>query len=135
MLQHHRQGVGGVCRECLLAEIEEAIATEHPELDREEVFELVQEWLRAVEEGAPGEAGTADDEFGSRDDHAAAKPQFHLPGRVDVMPQLHLLGYPRGLPPFRLCGHLLLAPGVVTSVHTQSFGSMLTLLRTRLVRE
>ncbi len=46
----HRQGVGGVCRECLLAEIEEAIAEEHPELERGDVFELVQEWLRAVEE-------------------------------------------------------------------------------------
>ncbi len=30
----------------LLAEIEQAIADEHPELDRGEVFELVQEWLR-----------------------------------------------------------------------------------------
>ena len=33
--KHHRQpGVGGFCRECLLAEIEEAIAEEHPELKR-----------------------------------------------------------------------------------------------------
>ncbi len=38
--------VGGVCRECLLAEIEQAIAEEHPELKRGDVFELVQEWLR-----------------------------------------------------------------------------------------
>ena len=31
--KHHRQpGVGGVCRECLLAEIEQAIADEHPEV-------------------------------------------------------------------------------------------------------
>ncbi len=37
---------GGVCRACVLAEIEQAIADEHPELDRGEVFELVQEWLR-----------------------------------------------------------------------------------------
>ncbi len=45
--KHHRQpGVGGVCRECLLAEIEQAIAEEHPELERGEVLELVQEWLR-----------------------------------------------------------------------------------------
>jgi len=27
----------------------QAIAEEHPELDRGEVFELVQEWLRAVD--------------------------------------------------------------------------------------
>ncbi len=47
---HHRQpGVGGLCRECLLTEIEQAIAEEHPELDRGEVFELVQGWLRAVD--------------------------------------------------------------------------------------
>ncbi len=33
--KHHRQpGVGGVCRECVLAEIEQAIAEEHPELKR-----------------------------------------------------------------------------------------------------
>ncbi len=45
--KHHREpGVVGVCRECLLAEIEQAIAKEHPELERGEVFELVQEWLR-----------------------------------------------------------------------------------------
>jgi hypothetical protein len=41
--------VGGVCRECLLVEIDQAIAEEHPALDRGEVFELVQEWLRAVD--------------------------------------------------------------------------------------
>ncbi len=39
----HRQGVGGFCRECFLAELEEAIAEEHPELKRGDVFELVQE--------------------------------------------------------------------------------------------
>ncbi len=45
--KHHRQPrVGGFCRECFLAELEEAIANEHPEVDRGEVFELVQEWLR-----------------------------------------------------------------------------------------
>ena len=43
---HHQPGVGGVCRECLLAEIEQAIAEEHPELERGEVLELVQEWIR-----------------------------------------------------------------------------------------
>ncbi len=45
--KHHRQpGVGGVCRNCLLIEIEQAIAEEHPEMKRGDVFELVQEWLR-----------------------------------------------------------------------------------------
>ncbi len=49
--KHHRQPrVGGFCRECFLAELEEAIAEEHPELDHGEVFELVQEWLRAVDQ-------------------------------------------------------------------------------------
>ncbi len=43
-------GVSGVCPECFLAEIEQAIADEHPELDRGEVFELVQEWLSAEDE-------------------------------------------------------------------------------------
>ena len=42
----HRQGVGGFCRECYLAELEEAIAEEHPEMKRGDVFDLVQEWLR-----------------------------------------------------------------------------------------
>ena len=41
--------MGGYCRECFLAELEEAIAEEHPELKRGDVFELVQEWLRAVD--------------------------------------------------------------------------------------
>ncbi len=43
-------GVGGFCGEFLLAEIEEAIAQEHPEMKRGDVFELVQEWLRAVDD-------------------------------------------------------------------------------------
>ncbi len=47
---HRQPRVGGFCRECLLAEIEQAIAEEHPELERGDVFELVQEWLRAVDE-------------------------------------------------------------------------------------
>ena len=46
----HRQGVGGFCRECMLAEIEEAIAEDHPEMKRGDVFDLVAEWLRAVDE-------------------------------------------------------------------------------------
>ncbi len=49
--KHHRQpGVGGFCRECFLAELEEAIAEEHPELKRGDVFELVQEWLMQEDE-------------------------------------------------------------------------------------
>jgi hypothetical protein len=36
----------------LLAEIEQVIADEHPELDRGEVFELVQEWLMDEDEPA-----------------------------------------------------------------------------------
>ncbi len=45
--KHHRQpGVGGVCSNCLLIEIEQAIADEHPEMKRGDVFELVQDWLR-----------------------------------------------------------------------------------------
>ncbi len=45
--KHHRQPrVGGFCRECFLFELEQAIAEEHPELKRGDVFERVQEWLR-----------------------------------------------------------------------------------------
>ncbi len=43
---HRQPGVGGFCRECFLFELEEAIAEEHPEMKRGDVFELVQEWLR-----------------------------------------------------------------------------------------
>ncbi len=43
--QHHRQGVGGGCRGCLLAEIEEAVAVASPRLGPGEVFELVEGWL------------------------------------------------------------------------------------------
>ncbi len=42
--------MGGFCRECFLFELEEAIADELPELDRGDVFELVQEWLRLEED-------------------------------------------------------------------------------------
>ncbi len=48
--KHHREQVGGVCQDCVLTEIEEAIAEEHSELDRGDVFELVQEWLSAEDE-------------------------------------------------------------------------------------
>ncbi len=42
--------MGSLCWECLLAGTEQAFAKEHPELDRGEVFELVQEWLRTVDD-------------------------------------------------------------------------------------
>ena len=49
--KHHRQpGVGGFCQECILAEIEQAIAEKHPEMKRGDVFELVQEWLRTEDD-------------------------------------------------------------------------------------
>ncbi len=48
--KHHRRGVGVACRECIPAEIEQAIATEHPELKRSNVFELVQECLRVEDD-------------------------------------------------------------------------------------
>ncbi len=49
--KHHRQpGVGGFCRECFLFELEEAIAEDHPELKRGDVFELVCEWLRTEDD-------------------------------------------------------------------------------------
>ena len=56
--KHHREPrVSGFGREYLLAEIEQAIADEHPELDRGEVFELVQEWLRGGGGGGSLTAG------------------------------------------------------------------------------
>ncbi len=45
----HRDRVGGVCQECILMEVEQAIA-EHPELKRGDVLELVQEWLLQEED-------------------------------------------------------------------------------------
>ncbi len=49
--QRHRQpGVGGYCRECYLAKIEQAIAEDHPEMERGDVFDLVQEWLMLEDE-------------------------------------------------------------------------------------
>ncbi len=50
--KQHRNRLGGVCQECVLTEIEQAIAEEHPELDRGDVFELVQEWLTGEDEPA-----------------------------------------------------------------------------------
>ncbi len=50
--KQHRNRIGGVCQECVLTEIEQGVAKEHPELDRGEVFELVQEWLMDEDEAA-----------------------------------------------------------------------------------
>lgn len=47
---HHRGPTRGVCRECLLAEMEEMLLEENPELHRGDAFELVQEWARAAKE-------------------------------------------------------------------------------------
>ncbi len=47
---HRQPGVGGYCRECFLAELEQAIAEDHPEMKRGDVFDLVSEWLRAVDD-------------------------------------------------------------------------------------
>ncbi len=43
--KQHRNRIGGVCQECVLTEIEQGIAKEHPEMKRGDVFELVCEWL------------------------------------------------------------------------------------------
>lgn len=48
--KHHRRGMGGICREYYLAEAEQALAEEQPELDLEEILALVQEWLRTEDE-------------------------------------------------------------------------------------
>ena len=47
--KQHRNRLGGVCQECVLTEIEQAIAEEHPGMKRGDVFELVGEWLRTVD--------------------------------------------------------------------------------------
>ncbi len=47
---HRQPGVGGFCQECILAEIEQAIADEHPEMKRGDVFDLVCEWLLREDE-------------------------------------------------------------------------------------
>ena len=44
------RGGGGVYPECVPAETENAIGDAHPELTAREVFEVVAEWLRAVDE-------------------------------------------------------------------------------------
>ena len=40
----------GVCRKCLLAEMEEMILEGHPEMCRGDAFELVQEWVLVGED-------------------------------------------------------------------------------------
>ncbi len=42
--------MGGICREYYLAEAEQALAEEQPELDLEEILALVQEWLRTEDD-------------------------------------------------------------------------------------
>ncbi len=44
----HRGPTRGVCRECLLAEMEEMLLEQNPGLYRGDPFELVQEWARAA---------------------------------------------------------------------------------------
>lgn len=46
----HRGPTSGFCRECFLAELEDVLAAEHPELNRDDVFELIQSWMAAVDE-------------------------------------------------------------------------------------
>ena len=42
----HRGPTHGVCRECLLAEMEEMLLEQSPGMCRGDAFELVQEWAR-----------------------------------------------------------------------------------------
>ena len=48
--EHRQPSVGGRCRKCFLAELELAIAEDHPEMKRGDVFDLVQEWLMQEDE-------------------------------------------------------------------------------------
>ena len=48
--QHRQPGVTCFCRECYLAELEEAIAEDHPEMKRGDMFDLVQDWLRTEDD-------------------------------------------------------------------------------------
>ncbi len=50
--KQHRNRLAGVCQECVLTEIEQAIADKHPELDRGDMFELVLECLTGEDEPA-----------------------------------------------------------------------------------
>ncbi len=46
----HRGPTRGICRECLLAEMEAMLLEQNPGLCRGDAFELVQEWARAAQE-------------------------------------------------------------------------------------
>ena len=39
----HRNGVGGYCLDCFLAEFEDVLVEENPWMKRDDAFELVQE--------------------------------------------------------------------------------------------
>ncbi len=45
----HRGPTRGICRECLLAEMEEMLLEQNPGMCRGDAFELAQEWARAVQ--------------------------------------------------------------------------------------
>ncbi len=44
----HRGPTRGVCRECLLVEMEQMLLEQNPGLCSGDAFELVQEWARAA---------------------------------------------------------------------------------------
>ena len=46
----HRNGVGGYCLSCFLAELEDVLLEENSWMKRADAFELVQEWRVAVDE-------------------------------------------------------------------------------------
>ena len=46
----HRNGVGGYCLSCFLAELEDVLLEENPWMKRDDAFELVQEWRMAGDE-------------------------------------------------------------------------------------
>ena len=48
----HRNGVGGYCLSCLLAELEDVLLEENRSMKRDDAFELVQEWRMAADERA-----------------------------------------------------------------------------------
>ena len=48
LCRRHR-GPGGLCRECFMQAVEDLLVEENPELCRGDAFELVQEWVRAVD--------------------------------------------------------------------------------------
>ena len=48
----HRDGVGGYCLDCFLAELEDVLLEENPSMNRADAFELVQEWRLAADEAA-----------------------------------------------------------------------------------